>query len=79
VSGLPIKEQLVDVWANTHKKGWINIEASNTLESLLHTAGPLWFVSNIIKVGLKFTVVGFYSNLTTILGDAELPIQRRVR
>lgn len=50
VSGLPIKEQLVDVWANTHKKGWINIEASNTLESLLHTAGPLWFVSNIIKV-----------------------------
>ncbi|XP_065336321.1 mediator of RNA polymerase II transcription subunit 24 [Cloeon dipterum] len=58
VSGLPISEQLVSVWNSTHKKGWINVEATNTLESLILTGGPLWFVTNVVKEVLSYRCSG---------------------
>ncbi|KAH0545736.1 mediator of RNA polymerase II transcription subunit 24 [Cotesia glomerata] len=54
ISKQPILEQLESVWQEIHQKGWVNINATHTLESLLNTGGSLWFVSNLIKEALKY-------------------------
>lgn len=54
ISRQPILEQLETVWKNVNQRGWINIQATQSLESLLNTGGSLWFVSNIVKEVLKY-------------------------
>ncbi|XP_008208388.1 mediator of RNA polymerase II transcription subunit 24 [Nasonia vitripennis] len=52
-SKYPILEQLQQIWQGIYQRGWINIQATQSLESLLKTGGPLWFVSNLVKELLK--------------------------
>ncbi|XP_072761073.1 mediator of RNA polymerase II transcription subunit 24-like [Anoplolepis gracilipes] len=54
ISRQPILEQLESVWQNINQRGWINIQATQSLESLLNTGGSLWFVTNIVKEILKY-------------------------
>ncbi|XP_008553278.1 mediator of RNA polymerase II transcription subunit 24 [Microplitis demolitor] len=54
ISKQPILEQLESVWQDIQQRGWVNIQATHTLESLLNTGGSLWFVSNLIKEALKY-------------------------
>ncbi|XP_032685041.1 mediator of RNA polymerase II transcription subunit 24 [Odontomachus brunneus] len=54
ISRQPILEQLESVWQNINQRGWINIQATQSLESLLNTGGSLWFVANIVKEVLKY-------------------------
>lgn len=54
ISRQPILEQLESVWQNINQRGWINIQATQSLESLLNTGGSLWFVTNIVKEVLKY-------------------------
>ncbi|XP_046388735.1 mediator of RNA polymerase II transcription subunit 24 [Ischnura elegans] len=54
VSHLPISEQLQTIWGGIHKRGWVTVEATHTLESLLNTGGSQWFVSNLVKEVLKY-------------------------
>jgi len=50
ISRQPISEQLDSVWAGIQQRGWVNIEATHSLESLLNTGGSQWFVTNLVKV-----------------------------
>lgn len=54
ISRQPISEQLDSVWAAIQQRGWVNIEATHSLESLLNTGGSQWFVTNLVKEVLKF-------------------------
>ncbi|XP_018398355.1 PREDICTED: mediator of RNA polymerase II transcription subunit 24-like [Cyphomyrmex costatus] len=54
VSHQPILEQLESVWQNINQRGWINIQATKSLKSLLNTGDSLWFVTNIVKEVLKY-------------------------
>ncbi|XP_069683870.1 mediator of RNA polymerase II transcription subunit 24 isoform X2 [Periplaneta americana] len=54
ISRQPISEQLESVWAGIQQRGWVNIEATHSLESLLNTGGSQWFVTNLVKEVLKF-------------------------
>ncbi|KAG7210795.1 hypothetical protein KM043_012286 [Ampulex compressa] len=54
ISRQPILEQLESVWQSINQRGWINIQATQSLECLLNTGGSLWFVSNIVKEVLKY-------------------------
>lgn len=54
ISRQPILEQLESVWQNINQRGWINIQGTQSLESLLNTGGSLWFVTNIVKEVLKY-------------------------
>lgn len=54
ISRQPILEQLEKVWQGIHQRGWINIQATQSMESLLNTGGSLWFVSNLVKEVLKY-------------------------
>ncbi|XP_070165168.1 mediator of RNA polymerase II transcription subunit 24-like isoform X1 [Polyergus mexicanus] len=54
ISRQPILEQLESVWQNINQRGWINIQATQSLESLLNTGGSSWFVTNIVKEILKY-------------------------
>ncbi|KAF7998350.1 hypothetical protein HCN44_009748 [Aphidius gifuensis] len=49
VSKQPILEQLQTIWDDIKQRGWVTIQSTQTLESLLNTGGTLWFVSNIVK------------------------------
>lgn len=48
-------EQLQQIWQGIYHRGWINVQATQSLESLLKTGGPLWFVSNLVKELLKIS------------------------
>lgn len=50
ISKQPISEELENVWFSIQKRGWIDIEATHSLESLLNTGGAQWFVTNLVKV-----------------------------
>ncbi|XP_012274069.1 mediator of RNA polymerase II transcription subunit 24 isoform X2 [Orussus abietinus] len=54
ISRQPISEQLESVWRDIHQRGWINVKATQSLESLFNTGGSLWFVSNLVKEALKY-------------------------
>lgn len=54
ISKQPILEQLETVWKDINERGWINIQATQSLESLLNTGGSLWFVSNVVREVLKY-------------------------
>ncbi|KAG8222808.1 hypothetical protein J437_LFUL005014 [Ladona fulva] len=42
VSHQPISEQLESIWAGIHRRGWVTIESTHILESLLNTGGSQW-------------------------------------
>lgn len=46
-------EQLQQIWQGIHQRGWITIQATQSLEFLLKTGESLWFVSNLVKELLK--------------------------
>lgn len=54
VSRQPILEQLQFVWEDIKTRGYLHIDATHIVESLLNTAGPVWFVTNLVKEMLKF-------------------------
>lgn len=72
ISRQPISEQLDSVWAAIQQRGWVNIEATHSLESLLNTGGSQWFVTNLVKVSsMLFTachVTEILPNLFFIYG-----------
>lgn len=47
-------EQLESVWYSINQRGWICMQATQSLELLLNTGGSLWFVSNVVKEVLKY-------------------------
>lgn len=54
ISRQPLLEQLQTVWEDIKTRGYLHIDATATVESLLNTAGPVWFVTNLLKETLKF-------------------------
>ncbi|XP_015121918.1 mediator of RNA polymerase II transcription subunit 24 [Diachasma alloeum] len=54
ISKQPILEQLQSVWGDIQQRGWVTIQSTQTLESLLNTGGTLWFVANLVKESLKY-------------------------
>lgn len=49
VSAVPLKDQFVEVWKTTTDRGWLPIESTQTLESLLQSCGPFWLVTKLIN------------------------------
>ncbi|XP_041982697.1 mediator of RNA polymerase II transcription subunit 24 [Aricia agestis] len=54
ISRQPILEQLQAVWQDIKLRGYLHIDATNVVESLLNTGGPVWFVTNLVNETLKF-------------------------
>uniref|UniRef100_A0A2A4JYJ0 Mediator of RNA polymerase II transcription subunit 24 n=1 Tax=Heliothis virescens TaxID=7102 RepID=A0A2A4JYJ0_HELVI len=54
ISRQPILEQLQSIWEDIKSRGYLHIDATHTVESLLNTTGPIWFVTNLVKETLKF-------------------------
>ncbi|CAG4955258.1 unnamed protein product [Parnassius apollo] len=54
ISRQPILEQLQSVWEDIKSRGYLHIDATHIIQSLLNTAGPVWFVTNLVKETLKF-------------------------
>ncbi|XP_026324975.1 mediator of RNA polymerase II transcription subunit 24 [Hyposmocoma kahamanoa] len=54
VSRQPILEQLQAVWEDIKSRGYLHIDATHVVLSLLVTAGPVWFASNLVKETLKY-------------------------
>lgn len=54
LSRQPILEQLQTIWDDIKSRGYLHIDATHIIESLLNTAGPVWFVSNLVKETLKY-------------------------
>ncbi|CAH0596262.1 unnamed protein product [Chrysodeixis includens] len=54
ISRQPILEQLQSVWEDIKSRGYLHIDATHIIESLLNTTGPIWFVTNLVKETLKF-------------------------
>lgn len=54
ISRQPILEQLQAVWEDIKARGYLHIDATHIIESLLNTTGPIWFVTNLVKETLKF-------------------------
>ncbi|XP_049886112.1 mediator of RNA polymerase II transcription subunit 24 [Pectinophora gossypiella] len=54
ISRQPILEQLQSVWEDIKLRGYLHIDATHVVESLLNTAGPVWFVTNLVKETLKY-------------------------
>lgn len=47
-----MSEELSEIWNGVQEKGWLNNQDTHSLENLFLTAGPLWFVYNLVKVGI---------------------------
>ncbi|CAG2056138.1 unnamed protein product [Timema podura] len=80
ISRQPVSSQLGDVWEGIQKRGWIHIQATHSLESLLNTSGCQWFVTNIVKVtyliGAGLTSCHWFTTnfvkVTYLLGDVSV-------
>ncbi|KAK9506154.1 hypothetical protein O3M35_008141 [Rhynocoris fuscipes] len=53
ISKEPMSDELAEIWSGVQEKGWLNINATHALESLFMTAGPQWFVVNLVKEIMK--------------------------
>lgn len=49
VSHTPMEDQFNDIWKTVTDRGWLPIEATQTLESLLQSCGPFWLVNNLVN------------------------------
>lgn len=54
ISNTPISTQLEKVWNKIHKQGWVSIEATHQLQSLLNTGASCWFITNVLKEVMKY-------------------------
>lgn len=54
ISKQPILEQLQSVWEDIKTRGYLHIDATYVMQSLLNTGGPTWFVTNLIRETLKY-------------------------
>ncbi|XP_075984682.1 mediator complex subunit 24 [Anticarsia gemmatalis] len=54
ISRQPILEQLQTIWDDIKARGYLHIDATHIIQSLLNTTGPIWFVTNLVKETLKF-------------------------
>jgi len=49
VSPLPLDEQFIEVWRTVAERGWLPIESTQILDSLLQSCGPLWLVTKLVN------------------------------
>ncbi|GAB0095064.1 Mediator of RNA polymerase II transcription subunit 24 [Sergentomyia squamirostris] len=49
VSSNPLAEHFGDVWKSVQERGWLPIDAAQTLESLMQSCGPLWLVTKLVQ------------------------------
>lgn len=49
VSQQPLEEQFHEVWKTISDRGWLPVESTQLLDSLLHTCGPFWLVSKMVN------------------------------
>ncbi|CAA9994340.1 unnamed protein product [Nesidiocoris tenuis] len=49
ISKEPMSEELSEVWNGVQEKGWLTNQDTHSLENLFVTAGPNWFVYNLVK------------------------------
>lgn len=49
VSQQPLEEQFNDVWQSIAERGWLPIDATQILDSLLQSCGPYWLVSKLVN------------------------------
>ncbi|CAH0402327.1 unnamed protein product [Chilo suppressalis] len=54
ISSQPMLEQLQAVWEDIKSRGYLHIDATHVVESILNTTGPVWFVTYLVKETLKF-------------------------
>ncbi|XP_013139722.1 PREDICTED: mediator of RNA polymerase II transcription subunit 24 [Papilio polytes] len=54
ISRQPILEQLQTVWADIKTRGYLQLDATHIIKSLLNTGGPVWFVTNLVKEIMKY-------------------------
>lgn len=48
-----MSEELSEVWNGVQEKGWLTNQDTHSLENLFVTAGPNWFVYNLVKVSVQ--------------------------
>lgn len=48
VSPAPLEDQFVDVWKSATERGFMPVDATQTLECLLQSCGPFWLVNRLI-------------------------------
>lgn len=80
ISNTPISTQLEKVWNKIHKQGWVSIEATHQLQSLLNTGAPCWFITNVLKVMYLISFKKLQKNLkifSSISGGNEIQVSRR--
>ncbi|BES88080.1 U1 small nuclear ribonucleoprotein C [Nesidiocoris tenuis] len=53
ISKEPMSEELSEVWNGVQEKGWLTNQDTHSLENLFVTAGPNWFVYNLVKEIMK--------------------------
>ncbi|KAF6207841.1 hypothetical protein GE061_016290 [Apolygus lucorum] len=53
ISKEPMSEELSEIWNGVQEKGWLNYQDTHSLENLFLTAGPNWFVYNLVKEIMK--------------------------
>ncbi|KAG7309149.1 hypothetical protein JYU34_005071 [Plutella xylostella] len=54
VSKEPLLVQLQKVWEDVKSRGYLHIDATHLIQSLLNTSGHVWFVTNLVKETLKY-------------------------
>ena len=79
ISRQPISEQLESVWTGIQQRGWVNIEATHSLESLLNTGGSQWFVTNVVKVNSHYHKSDFFFklNINSLIIIKEMEFQMK--
>ncbi|XP_038207248.1 mediator of RNA polymerase II transcription subunit 24 [Zerene cesonia] len=77
ISRQPILEQLQAIWEDVKTRGYLHIDATHIVQSLLNTAGPVWFVSNLIKETLKYRYQeDLHRSIDIVLAMFHLDIER---
>lgn len=49
VSQQPLEDQFNEVWQSIAERGWLRIDVTQILDSLLHSCGPYWLVSKLVN------------------------------
>lgn len=68
VSQQPLDDQFFDVWKTINERGWLPIESTQILDSLLQSCGPFWLVSKLVNEVLqcKYAKVMQYKTLFAV-------------
>lgn len=49
-----IAEQLETIWEDVKSRGYLHIDTTHVVFNILHSAGPIWFVSTLVNETLKY-------------------------